>query len=74
MNMTIHFNKGAYGEGIYFDIHIPKRFAEAIYFLIGSLPFQIRFENSFFLFWVTRQGVKLTMLEGCVDGKGDSMK
>ena len=50
----IHFNQDAYGEGIYFDIHIPKRFDEKLYFLFSVLPFCLRVELPQFLLWVNK--------------------
>lgn len=56
---VFHFNKDGYGEGIYFDLHIPKQFFEKLYFLISVLPFIIRLETDNHHIWITKHGMRL---------------
>lgn len=55
----VHFNRSPYGEGIYVDIHIPKRFSETFYFLFGLFPFQFSLETPWFRMLANKKEIVL---------------
>ena len=50
----IHFEYNPCHRQIYFDIHIPKRIYEKIYFLFQIKSFEFRFEIPQFLIWINK--------------------